>query len=139
MQLGRPVEYYMTCRPVPAQCAFPTPKKKKMTSGIVPKRPKAGSKKLPPSKKFPFSPSFFFSPHSRTFFSWGIAPGHRANRFRLADLGGVEPLRKLVRPNPTLGSALVWIGLRLGRTAHTLCLKQSVTGTQFGLSFCDSS
>ena len=86
---------------------------------MVLKRPKAGSKKSPQKKYVPLrqpSPRFFFFAAFPNF----VFLGRSANRFRLADLGGVEPLRKLIRQKLALGSALVWIGLRLGRKAQLL-------------------
>ena len=48
---------------------------------------------------------------SRRFFLFAAFPNffscaNLVNRLRLADLGGVEPLRKLVRPKTKVGSAL---------------------------------
>ena len=64
------------------------------------KRPKAGSKKSPQKKNRSPSPRFFFFAAFPNF----VFLGWSANRFRLADLGGVEPLRKLVRPKLALGT-----------------------------------
>ena len=49
-------------------------------------------KKQANKKKFIFHSNFFF-----TVFPNPFSLGLLANRFRLVDLGGVEPLRKLLR------------------------------------------
>ena len=77
-------------------------KKKKMTSYIVLKRPKKTFKKKSKKKKFLFGSSFFFRRILERFFFLGLD----GNRFRLADLGGVEPLRKLIRQKPVPGRGL---------------------------------
>ena len=63
---------------------------KKWTSQIVLKQPKTRLEKEGKKKKF--DSNFFFRRIPELFF---LAP--LGNRFRLVDLGGVEPLRKLVR------------------------------------------
>ena len=65
---------------------------KKWTSQIVLKQPKTRLEKEGKKKKFPFGSNFFFRRIPELFFLALLG-----NRFRLVDLGGVEPLRKLVR------------------------------------------
>ena len=78
-------------------------KKKKMTSWFALKRPKTTLKKNRPKKKVsPFLSNFFFRRIPELFFLCG----HLANRFRLAEFGGVEPLRKLIRQKLVPGRGL---------------------------------
>ena len=67
-------------------------KKKKSTTWFAFKRPNTTFKKMSPKKKVSLRVIFFFSALPNFFFL-----GHDGNRFRLVELGGVEPLRKLFR------------------------------------------
>ena len=86
-----------------AESAFRAWKRKeKLTSYIVLKRPKRTFKKMSTKKKSSSSArTFFFSAFSNFFFL--VLDG---DRFRLADLGGVEPLRKLIRQKLVPGRGL---------------------------------
>ena len=65
---------------------------KKWTSQIVLKQPKTRLEKEGKKKKGSPSGRFFFAAFPNFFFLALLG-----NRFRLVDLGGAEPLRKLVR------------------------------------------
>ena len=67
-------------------------KKKKSTSWFAFKRPNTTFKKMSQIKKVSLRVNFFFLRIAELFFL-----GHGGNRFRLVELGGVEPLRKLFR------------------------------------------
>ena len=79
-------------------------------------------KKFPKNKKLPFAENLFFSPHSRSFFF----RGNLSNRSRLADLGGVEPLRTWVTLKLRCGRDLKSVGPRLSREVQLLRKAASV-------------
>ena len=68
-------------------------KKKWKFDFVVLSRPKTTSKKQAKKKSSLFLGSIFFCPGFPNFFFCGDL----VNRFRLAELGGVEPLKKLLR------------------------------------------
>ena len=72
-----------------------------LTSYIVLKRPKKTLKKSKKKRKLLFGSNFFFLRVLELFFL-----GLDGNRFRLADLGGVKPLRKLIRQKLVPGRGL---------------------------------